>query len=184
MANEEFNREVDNIIENFQTKKKRKNSKAKGNRGESLICKILSDRFGGKSFERVMGSGNRWGQVKHLPDHAKTTLLGDICPPEGFVWVIEVKIGYEDSIDFYNLFKNGNKQIDDFIDQSHKESERANRPPLIFYKRDRKPWLAIIEKKNLVGEYEFSLNYKDWVIVSLDDLLKLPESFFFKEGFY
>ena len=126
-----------------------------------------------------MGSGNRWAQVKHLPEHAKSTLLGDICPPEGFRFVLESKCGYEDKVDFYSLFNGGNKQLDTFIEQSIAESGRAKRPPLLLYKRNRRPWIAFIRTADLIGKYSYQLSYRDWTAVALDDLLKLDDTFFF-----
>ena len=60
--------------------------------------KILSARFG-KPFERTVGSGARFSQVKGMTEASKQTLLGDISVPDGFHWVLECKSGYEDKID-------------------------------------------------------------------------------------
>ncbi|MHC5536664.1 putative PDDEXK endonuclease [Singulisphaera rosea] len=155
------------------------NSGAKGRRAESEVCRILSDRFG-KPFNRVVGSGNRWAQVESLPEHAKNALLGDICPPEGFLWVIEVKSGYEDKIDFHSLFGgNGCRQLDEFFRQAHDEADRSGRKPLILYKRSRRPWLAMVRAGDLPAETSTRLHYAEWVILGLDDLLRASDDHFF-----
>lgn len=181
MPDSDFNREIDDILKNHEDRKSRRrlNSGKKGHRGEHGACKILTERFQ-KPFERAIGSGNRWSQVKSLPQHAKDTLLGDICAPEGFRWVIECKNGYEDKVDFYSLFKGGNRTLDDFIKQAEAESERAGKFPLILYKRSRRPWLAMVQTSRLEGSYEFQLVYRNWSIVNFEALLSLPDSFFFK----
>lgn len=179
MENPEFDQEIDDILNN-KLKKKKINSGAKGHRGEHGVCKLLSERFNGRSFERVMGSGNRWAQVKNLPQHAKDTLLGDICAPEGFLWVLEVKNGYEKEVDFYSLFKGKNAQIDEFTDQAVDESRRTGKPAMIFYKRSRRPWLAMMLEKDLPSRpFHIKLLYGSWAIVGLVDLLQEPDSYFF-----
>jgi hypothetical protein len=128
--------------------KKKVNSKKKGNRGELELTKILSDRFG-KTFSRSVGSGNRWGQVANLPEHAKETLLGDICAPEGFLWVIEAKNGYEAVMDFHGLVGGKEcKQLDKFIAQSSHDHEQSGRMPIIMWKPARKPWVTFIREQD------------------------------------
>ena len=88
--------EVEDILEHH-VKKKKVNGKQKGNRTELHLCKMLTKHFE-EEFSRALGSGARTSQVAHLPEHAKKTLTGDICVPEGFKWVIECKGGYEDDM--------------------------------------------------------------------------------------
>lgn len=176
--------ETDDITENLN-KKKRVNSKKKGNRFELLLTKILEKQFG-KSFSRSVGSGARWGQVSNMPDHAKQTLTGDICPPEDFLWVIECKSGYEDKVDFNSVLGDikggGCAQLDDFIKQSLHDNEGCGRKPIIIWKRTRKPWLAMLQQDYLDKiQFTYSLKYRDWVMVPLDVLFKeTPVSFWFK----
>lgn len=175
--------EVSDILGDFQKKKKKINSKKKGNRVELELTKILTARFG-KPFSRSVGSGNRWGQVSNLPTHAKTTLTGDICPPEGFKWVIECKGGYEDKIDLNGIFKDGCSTLDGFIEQSQRDCEQSKRLPVIVWKRSFKPWLAMVQSANLPDQENctYRLYYREWVIVQLDDLLKKPDNYWFEEN--
>jgi hypothetical protein len=53
-----------------QRRKRKADGKKKGNRVELSLSKVLNKRFGG-GFSRSVGSGNRWGQVAHLPKHAQ-----------------------------------------------------------------------------------------------------------------
>lgn len=113
-----------------------------------------------------------------MPSHAKETFSGDICCPEGFKWVIESKGGYED-IDLNNIFKDGNRQLDAFLQQVEDESKRCGRKPILLWKKNRKPWFAFvhsseIEKRN----FKYKLLYDKWSMVVLDELLKLEDEFF------
>lgn len=177
--------EVEDISINLN-KKKRVNSKKKGNRVELELTKLLTTHFG-RDFSRSVGSGNRWGQVANLPSHAKMTLTGDICSPEGFLWVIECKGGYEDQIDLNNALDGGCAKLDDFIQQSTHDNAQSGRKPIIIWKRSRKPWLAMLLKDDL-GElkdkFEYLLKYRDWVMVPFEKLLKetVIDYWFAKEG--
>ena len=107
---------VEDIFDNASPQRKQAvNSKKKGNRVELELCKKLTDHFG-VDFSRSVGSGNRWGQVNYLPDHARKTLIGDICVPEHFKWVIECKGGYDTDVDFSSVLDGGCSRIDEFIE--------------------------------------------------------------------
>ncbi len=172
--------DVRDILGDLDKTKKRRNSKRKGNRVELELAKLLTAHFG-RSFSRSVGSGNRWGQVANLPAHAKTTLTGDICPPEGFLWVIECKGGYEDKIDL-NGALGGCAMLDEFIKQSNDDASRSGRKPLLVWKRSRKPWLALVRITDVkVEDFPIRLHYKDRVVVPLLDLLvKYDESCWFE----
>lgn len=168
-------------IEKFKNKKKKVDGGKKGKRVEREIVAILNERFSHmkeKTFSRSIGSGNRWGQVSNLPKHAKETLTGDICCPEGFKFVIESKGGYN-KIDLNSIFEHGNSELDSFLKQVTDDSKRCNKTPLLIWKRDRKPWLAFLRTSDIYGEYEYSMQYREWTCVTVKDLLKLQDSFFF-----
>ena len=178
---ESLNQDVENILEDSKVVKKRLHSGNKGHRSERALCKILTERFQ-KPFERAVGSGNRWGQVKSLPQHAKDTLLGDVCCPENFLWVLESKCGYEDKIDFTSIWS-GNSTFDQFLDQADAESHRSGRKPMLLYKRNRRPWLAAVKNSDLPDNFSMDkvhLRYGEWVLMTLDFLLSNPDSLFFK----
>lgn len=182
---DEFQQEIDNILAENGTvkKKKKKNSGDKGSRAERELCKKLSERFG-KPFERSVGSGARVSQVKAMTEAAKQTLLGDISIPDGFAWVLESKCGYEDKVDFHNIWTQGNKTFDSFIEQVTTDSVKAGRKPMLFYKRNLRPWLVFFRKEDRPHvdgcivrpvEFDYSLVYREWMGVSLDVLLEMQD---------
>jgi hypothetical protein len=156
-------------------KVKKRNGCTKGKRFEREIVKILTARFG-EGFSRSIGSGNRWGQVANLPEHAKLTLTGDICCPEGFLWVFECKGGYAD-VDVHSFFK-GNKKFDEFLKQAEDDGKRLNKLPAVIWKKDRKEIIAAFKNDDLFVDFKYSFNYRNWVIVSLDDFLALDDRCF------
>jgi hypothetical protein len=154
--------------------------KKKGNRTELGLVKVLTKRFG-EGFSRSVGSGNRWGQVTFLPKHAQDVFSGDLVVPKGFKRALESKGGYAD-IDLNSVFVGGNSELDGFLDQVKKDSERCGRKPMLCWKQDRKPWLAFVPTKELEGHsFEYRLVYKEWSAVALDELLKIPDSFFVED---
>lgn len=171
--------DIEDLEDNSNNKKKR-NSTVKGKTAERELCKILTKKFG-QEFTRTIGSGNRWSQISNMPEHAKKTFTGDICTPEGFLFSLECKNGYEDKIDLGNLFSSDNKTLDKFVKQSIKESKDCNRLPLICWKRKRKSWVALLPSEYL-KKYKFKtyLIYKDWMCVDLNSLLELDRKFFFE----
>ena len=135
---------VDNIL---VSKPKRLNSGGKGKRTERALVKLLNNRFG-NGFSRSVGSGNRYSQVSHLPKHAQDTYSGDITALENFAFTIECKGGYDD-VDLNAAFIDGITQIDEFLKQVSFDSERCGRKPIVTWKKNRKPWVAIIKTVDL-----------------------------------
>lgn len=171
----------DFIVEDIVHKKKSKkvDGKKKGNRTELDLTKVLNARFG-KGFSRSIGSGNRWGQVNHLPKHAKEVFTGDLIVPKGFKFVIESKGGY-DAIDMSSVFVRGNSELDNFLDQVSKDSERSGRKPMLCWKKTRKPWLAFVLTTDLQEDFKYKMCYGKWTVVALEHLLKLDDEFFLSE---
>lgn len=157
-------------------KKKKVNGKKKGSRTELDLTKILTERFG-QPFSRTVGSGARWSQAV-LPAHAREVFSGDIVVMKGFKFVIESKGGY-DSIDMSSVFINGNSELDNFLKQATSDSERCGRKPMMCWKKTRKPWLAFVLTEELAGnQFNYSMKYREWTAVALEQLLKLDDSFF------
>jgi len=179
---DESDLQIENILENH-TKKKKVDGKAKGDRTELNLCKLLTKHFK-VEFSKALGSGSRWSQVGHLPEHAKKTLTGDICVPEGFRWVMESKGGYEDEIDLNRACDGPIATLDDFIEQVSRDSGYSGRLPIICWKRNRKPWLAVVRHEDLglyESDFEYMICYREWRVVKLEDLLvKTKRSFWFK----
>lgn len=158
--------------------------KPKGKRGELEVVKTFNDRFNdylndhpeAGRFSRSVGSGNRWGQNVTLSQNAQNTFSGDITCPDKFRFVIEAKIGYND-IDLLRFKENND--IEKFLAQVSEDSQRCGREPLLLWKKDHKPRLAIIHSSHLPTLFDYRLYYKNWVVVLLDDLLSLDDAFFF-----
>lgn len=178
--------QIENILDNH-VKKKKVDGKAKGDRTELHLCKLLTKQFG-VEFSKALGSGSRWSQVGNLPEHAKKTLTGDICVPEGFRWTIESKGGYEEDIDLNRVCDGPIARLDEFIEQVTRDAEYCGRKPIICWKRNRKPWLAMVKRDDqeldsIPAEvFEYHIIYRDWIMVRLDLLLQFSSrDFWFKK---
>jgi len=177
MNSNEFEDVDDFVLEDIKPKKKKINGKRKGSKIELDLTKVLNARFG-TGFSRSVGSGNRWGQVNHLPKHAQDVFSGDLIVPKGFKFVLECKGGY-DSIDMSSVFVRGNSELDGFLDQVTKDSKRCDRKPMLCWKKTRKPWLAFVLTKELSGRsFKYKMQYGKWTVVALEYLLKLDDEFF------
>ena len=172
---------TDDLLTDKKKQKKRKaEGKKKGNRTELELVKVFNKRLGG-GFSRSVGSGNRWGQVAHLPKHAQEVFSGDLIVPQGFKWALESKGGYAD-LDLNSVFVAGSAELDGFLDQVTKDAERCGRKPMLCWKRDRKPWLAFVPTRELQGHaFKFRLEYREWSAVALDELLRLPDQWFLED---
>ncbi len=177
--------QIEDILQDLENKKNKVDGKAKGNRTELVLCKLLTKHFG-VDFNRSVGSGNRWGQVKSLSEQAKQVFSGDISVPDGFKFVIESKGGYEKEINLTNAMDgNGVAKLNEFIEQSSHDSVGCGRKPIIFWKRNRKPWLTMLREEDLkevgLDKFLYRLHYREWVMVALDQLLEKTErGFWFK----
>jgi Holliday junction resolvase len=160
----------------FEKKKKKINGKKKGNRIELELSKILNKRFG-TGFSRSVGSGNRWSQVNNLPQHAKEVFSGDLVVPQGFKFVLESKGGYE-GIDLNSIFTKGSTELDGFLSQVSKDAKRCGRKPILCWKKKRRPWFCVVLTEDLPQKFKYQLNYGNWSIIALEELLKLEDSFF------
>lgn len=187
--------QIENILNSKKNSKVKKkvDGRSKGNRTELGLCKLLGEHFG-VDFTKTPGSGAlSTVRLDKLPEHAKKTLTGDICVPEKFKWVIECKGGYEKEIDLCNVLEGeGSPTLDTFIEQSSRDSDFCGRMPIICWKRNRKPWLALIKLKDLVHMdsidmtemeelFDYRLYYRDWIMLSLENLLEIAEREFWFE---
>lgn len=178
--------EDDFQIEDILKRKKKKiNGSTKGKRSERSIVNIFNDRFSSHfaqhpdigKFSRSVGSGNRFGQKVTLSKNQTEVYTGDIIC-ETFKYVIENKSGYD--IDLFGIFKKGHKEIDGFLSQVSKDCERVNKKPLLIYKKDHKDRICFVKAKDLnLKDFEYYIIYRDWVCLSLEKLLEMPDDFFF-----
>lgn len=99
------------------------NSRAKGNRGEREVLKILKSHFGGEPWERKsMG----------IPGP-------DLLTPNEFPYAVEVK--FNKSIKLIHFFKE-NKQLKDWWKQTQEQAFALNKTPLLIVKVEG-IWFAI-----------------------------------------
>jgi len=185
--------EIDDLLK--EPKNKKIKSGLKGKSAERDLVKILNIRFAkiiaehpkGGAFSRSVGSGSRWGQRVVLSESASQIYAGDLTCPECFNFVIESKKGYND-IDLITAFTGKCGDLDEFLKQVKTDAERVKRKPLLIWKKDRKP--ALVFLKAAPGEIQIKLinegvnpvfmTYLEWHVFRLDDLLKLPDEFWFK----
>lgn len=161
-----------------EPKKKRPNSGRIGKGGERELAKMFSERFPQHPpFSRVLGSGNRIWQVK-LSEEAKNLMVGDLVCPTNFKFSIECKFGYDD-VDLGQAIAEGNAQLDKFLKQAAESAEHAKRTPMACWRKKRKPWLAFVPEKELSLLPDKYIVYKNWVGMSIEEVFKMPENFFF-----
>ena len=161
----------------LRKKPKRKNSRNKGNTFERHIAKLLNDRFKTEEFSRSPGSG-AFATTHKVPDHLK--IYGDLLTPQKFKFCIECKKGYNKQ-NLYSLY-NYSSEIWKFIEQSEKDSEKCSRLPMVIFKQDRQPTLAIIPSWIQVeGELKYIEIHKNktYRVYLFDELLKCWDSMWF-----
>lgn len=174
---------IEDLFENKKKAPKKKvDGKAKGDRTELHLCKLLTDHFG-EDFSRSVGSGSRWSQVKNMPEHAKQVYAGDICVPAKFKWVIESKGGYEKDMDAWNAIDGKLSQLDLFLEQVSRDADYTKRKPILCWKRNRKDWLACVKTSDmpLSVKHPCYLIYNNWMIMPLSELLKETDRDFWFE---
>ena len=164
-------------------KKKRKNSRAKGSTFERQIANTLNDRFNTSEFSRSPGSG-AFATTHSLPDYLK--IYGDLITPENFKYCIECKKGYNKE-NLYSLY-NYSSAFWGFLDQCLKDSEKCDKIPMVIFKQDRQPTLAVVPnhvQTNKLQPYieiqkqEDAFTLRVYRIYKLDDLLEDYDSLWF-----
>ena len=153
------------------------NSKNKGSNSERELAKILNERFG-EGFKRTPYSGSIFGQSNRhfgngLSDEQKSTLSGDLIVPFNFKFSIEHKAYKEAS--FFDLF-NPSSNLKNWFKQCEGDATFSNKKPMLIVKYNNKKRIVYIKEK--LDNYFFEI--QNWYCYYLEDLLKLEDSFFFK----
>ena len=165
-------------LSKLRRKPKRKNSRTKGNTFERQVAKLLNDRFKTTEFSRSPGSG-AFATTHTLPDHLK--IYGDLITPNKFKFCIECKKGYNNQ-NLYSLY-NYSSEIWKFIEQSEKDSAKCGLIPMVIFKQDRQPILAIIPE-GVAGSEDFKYiqihNKKQYRVYLFEELLKCWDSMWFE----
>lgn len=160
-------------------KKKKKNSRTKGSTFERQIAKMLNERLGTTEFSRTPGSG-AFATTHSLPDHLK--IYGDLITPQNFKYCIECKKGYN-NINLYSLY-NDSSDFWKFINQCQKDADKCGKVPLVIFKQDRQPTLAIIPSNIEPDQSYYCLTLEDkdkinkYKIYLFDELLKYEPATF------
>ena len=167
-------------LNELRKKPKRKNSRTKGNTFERQVAKILNDRFKTTEFSRSPGSG-AFATTHKLPDHLK--IYGDLITPQKFKFCIECKKGYN-HLNLYSLY-NYSSEIWKFLDQCEKDSEKCSKIPMVIFKQDRHPILAIVPIENSFGtkplKYIDIHNKKTYRVYLFEEILKCWDSMWFDQ---
>jgi hypothetical protein len=164
-------------------KPKKINSKAKGNKYENDLAKMLNTRFNTTDFARTPGSG-AFATTHKLPSHL--VIYGDLITPLNFRFVVEAKKGYN-NIQLLDLI-NDTSILHGFITQNAKDCERCDKDSLVVLKQDRKKALAFVTRINSVYDIPLEcqranvqyalLGNGKHVMLLLEDLLLLPDYIF------
>jgi len=164
----------DNYDFSMLKKKKKVNSRAKGSTFERQIAKLFNNRFNTTEFSRTPGSG-AFATTHTLPDYLK--IYGDLITPIKFKYCIECKKGYNKE-NLYSLY-NHSSDTWNFIEQCQKDSDKCDKIPMVIFKQDRHPTLAIVpsnipyQATNFIEIYKESKVYRVYLF---DDLLKEADS--------
>lgn len=164
------------------------NSKQKGNKFERDIANMLSSRFAAytgkpQSFRRNTDSGSFFGgsnfkrKETHDTDYAT---YGDLICPRTFLFSVECK-NYKDA-PILNAILNGQvTQWDTWLKQAKQDAEGCNKDYILIIKYNRTETFCFIDEKfknHLVNDIK--LYYSCSIGVTLSDILKLGDSFFFE----
>lgn len=122
-------------------KKKRTNSRTKGNSFERKVCKILNEYFNTTEFIRSPGSG-AFSTTHNLPEHLKFS--GDLITPKMFKYTIECKKGYNKE-NIGSIF-NPKSDLISFIQQAEKDASKIQKNFLIIFQQDRKDILCLFNE--------------------------------------
>ena len=162
-------------------KKKKVNSRTKGSSFERQIAKTFNDRFNTTEFSRSPGSG-AFATTHTLPEHLK--IYGDLITPQNFKYCIECKKGYN-NLNLYSLY-NYSSEWWSFLEQCQKDSKKCDKIPLVIFKQDRQPTLAIVPshvQTNKLQQYieifkeEPPMTKRVYRIYKFEDLLDDYDSF-------
>jgi len=161
------------LLKEKLSKKKRVNSRSKGNTFERKICALLNNRFNTTEFCRSPGSG-AFATTHSLPDYLK--VYGDLITPKNFKHIIECKKGYN-KVNINSIFNNSS-ELWEFIKQSERDSQVSGKTSVIVYQQDRQPAL-IISRIGLFSRFSDTITFDQYEINLLDKILTLSDDYFF-----
>jgi hypothetical protein len=66
------------------------------------------------------------------------------------------------------------------IIQVSNDAKKIDKEPLLIWKKDRRPALAFFhDKENLFSKSEYKMNYREWTVININELMLLPDEYFF-----
>ncbi len=183
---EEFLNDVVDI-KTHSTRKKSKNSKKKGNRGELELTHILNERFKGYTFARSVSSGAYTGgsnqyRAKSLTEEQLLIFSGDIRVPINFKFTIEHKFYNEAS--FWDLF-NKSSNLYEWYNQSETDAKNAGKEPMLIVKYNNHKRIVFLNIKYLMDnkiKIKPVFTHESKACFWLEDILALDDSFFFDKN--
>lgn len=160
----------------LKSKKKKINSKSKGNRFERQVVEIFNERFKTTDFCRTPGSG-AFATSHTLPEHMQ--IYGDLITPKNFKFTMEMKAGYnKESVE--SLF-NPKSQLRQFIEQAERDAVKAKKEFIIILKQNNREPVCILKNDKCHIENELknkTILWQNYLLVQLKDLLALSDWFF------
>jgi hypothetical protein len=168
-------------------KKKRFNSKGKGNGFELTVAKKLSTALAPLTFIRAPQSGARVGGKnfeifgKMFGEDAMKLFVGDVVPTNEkdtqtvFHWSIECK-SYAKSDSFETMVA-GNSNIFKWFEESVIDAAKTNKKPILVFKWNHTPVYVAVSGEDSRPERErmtISQGARSLDIFYLDDLLQVP----------
>ena len=160
-------------------KKRKINSKNKGNTFQRKLASILNTHFNTSEFCPTPGSG-AFATTHKLPEYLK--IYGDLITPKNFKYSIEAKKGYNKE-NISSIF-NSKSIFREFIIQATRDSINSNKPFLLVLMQDRAKILCLFEKE--IDDYipgtwiQITIDKKVYIVCDLMLLLQeKPYSYFF-----
>ena len=158
----------------LRPKKKRVNSRTKGNAFENKISKIFNTHFNTTDFMRTTGSG-AFATTHNLPDHLK--IYGDLITPQDFKFCIECKKGYN-KITITDFWKK-NSELWKFIKKSERDALYSKKQSLVIWQQDNRDTLIILREDTILNypslihepNVDF-VTFNKYYLFKLEDLLK------------
>lgn len=162
--------------------KKESIQKKKGNNNENECRKILDERFKGiTNFHRSPSSGafvggSNFYRKEQLNESQNLIFVGDIyCSRDDFIFTIEHKAYNEAS--FWDLF-NESSDLHSWMKQAQHDADSVNKKPLLIVKYNNKKRIVFTHEK----PFQEVFSHRGWNCYWLEDLLTLPDDFFFEKN--
>lgn len=162
------------------------NGKQKGNSFERKIANAFAARFADytgipQSFRRNPDSGSFFGgtNVARAETHdTDWAVYGDLICPKAFNFSIECK-HYKAAPKLNGILKQKLTEWDGWIKQAQQDARTSKKDALIVIRYNNTETLVMTEPG--VSPLQPIINYTNMEIQTLENLLELPDSFFFGE---